>query len=482
MRQTGVWNEALGAEAFGLEGLSGVNWNLGTPALVERAVRRGEAHLSAAGALVGESAVVDPVVLHVTADGEGFDRDAFDALQDQMRVHAGGRELFVQDLRAGESRTALRVFSEHAWRALFAASSFEQPSRTSLASFQPAATVLDLPSFRADRVRNGFTGPFVAIDAERAVVLAGGGASASMLMHSVADALSGASAPAPNAIRLNAAVSGGRSVALFVGADGSGKSSLVGDAALGDGMVEWSTRGLSGLRRAQRRGAPTSGFGAVIENATLDPETREPQSAGTVAVLLAEPTAAPQPSDLFILARDSFGVLPPIAILDPENAVRFMILGYAPEMGEDGPQASFKPGFGDVEDLTAYGEALAGLIIEGGVRCWLVNTGWVGPADSDERRVPIEATRALVSAARAGLFDDIERRASKLFGFEVPVGVTEVDAELFRPRRAFGDKHAFLSAARSLHAEFEGAARMLGLADDLAPRDEDDGPFRQAAE
>ncbi|MFC7051931.1 phosphoenolpyruvate carboxykinase (ATP) [Hansschlegelia quercus] len=478
MRQTGIWNAAHGVEAFGLERLSGVSWNFGAPALIERAVRRGEAQLSAAGALVGESVTIPATILRVAEDG--LSSDGFDALRADMADHAAGRELFAQDLHAGDRRTPLRVFAEHAWRALFAASSFERSDRAQLEQFIPALTVLDLPSFRPDAASHGVSGPFVAIDAERGIVLSGGGASASALVKAIADAVVGVEAPSGDEIRLNAAVTDGAAVALIVGAEGSGKSSLVGPDGLTEGVVGWSMQGLSGVDKpaAQAGITPQWGFGSVVENASLDPDTREPQSEGTLATPLA--SGALRPSDLFILARDAFGVLPPIARLDVEGAVRFMLLGYGPEVSSEGPQATFDPGFGAAEDLDAYGETLGRLIAEQDVRCWLVNTGWVGPA-SDETRVPLEATRALVAAARSGALDGLERRASKMFGFEVPVDVPDVDPLLFQPRKAWGDKRAFLAAARELKAEFETAAERLGLSAQDAAED-DEAPFREAAE
>jgi phosphoenolpyruvate carboxykinase (ATP) len=476
VRQTGIWNAAHGAEAFGLERLSGVSWNFGTPALIERAVRRGEAQLSAAGALVGESPTTPATVLLV-AEGD-LDSDGFDTLRADMVDHAAGRELFAQDLYAGGGRTPVRVFAEHAWRALFAASSFDRADRSALEQFGPMMTTLDLPSFRPGNAIHGVNGPFVAIDVDRGVVLSGGGASASALVKAIADAV--AEEPSEGYIQLNAAVAGGPTVALIVGAEGAGKSSLVGSEALADGMVGWSTRGLAGVAKstAQAETASPSGFGSVVENAALDPETREPQSEGTPATPLA--SGAPRPSDLFILARDAFGVLPPIARLDAEGAVRLMLLGYGSEVSEDGPRATFDPGFGAAEDLDAYGETLARLIADRNVRCWLVNTGWVGPA-SDETRVPIEATRALVAAAQSGALDGLERRVSRMFGFEVPVDVPGVDPVLFQPRKVFGDKRAFLAAARSLKAEFENAAERLGLSAQDGS-EEDEAPFREAAE
>jgi hypothetical protein len=72
-----------------------------------------------------------------------------------------------------------------------------------------------------------------------------------------------------------------------------------------------------------------------------------------------------------------------------------------------------------------YGNLLKERIAKGGVKCWLVNTGWSGGKATQEgiKRMPIKATRALLNAALDGSLNDAEFREDPYFGFEVPVAV-----------------------------------------------------------
>ena len=50
----------------------------------------------------------------------------------------------------------------------------------------------------------------------------------------------------------------------------------------------------------------------------------------------------------------------------------------------------------------------------------LVNTGWTGGAYGTGSRMPIRATRALLTAALDGSLSKVEFRKDENFGFEVP--------------------------------------------------------------
>ena len=72
---------------------------------------------------------------------------------------------------------------------------------------------------------------------------------------------------------------------------------------------------------------------------------------------------------------------------------------------------------------SVYGNLLRDLIARHDVDCWLVNTGWTGGAYGVGSRMPIAATRALLSAALDGSLREVEFRTDPHFGFAVPVSV-----------------------------------------------------------
>ncbi len=73
-----------------------------------------------------------------------------------------------------------------------------------------------------------------------------------------------------------------------------------------------------------------------------------------------------------------------------------------------------------------YGNLLRDKIAKHGATCWLVNTGWTGGAYGTGSRMPIKATRALLSAALDGSLAEAEFRKDPNFGFDVPVSVPGV--------------------------------------------------------
>jgi phosphoenolpyruvate carboxykinase (ATP) len=101
-----------------------------------------------------------------------------------------------------------------------------------------------------------------------------------------------------------------------------------------------------------------------------------------------------------------------------------------------------------------YGKLLQQKIAQFGATCWLVNTGWTGGKFGTGTRMPIRATRALLTAALDGSLGATNFRRDPNFGFEVPVTVAGVDTGLLDPRSTWGDKAAYDAAAQKLVAMF----------------------------
>ena len=101
-----------------------------------------------------------------------------------------------------------------------------------------------------------------------------------------------------------------------------------------------------------------------------------------------------------------------------------------------------------------YGNLLKERIAKGGVRCWLVNTGWTGGKYGTGSRMPIKATRALLNAALDGSLNHVAFRTDPNFGVEVPVSVPGVDQAILNPRDTWADKADYDSTAARLVALF----------------------------
>ncbi|MCC5972128.1 MAG: phosphoenolpyruvate carboxykinase (ATP), partial [Pararhodobacter sp.] len=81
-------------------------------------------------------------------------------------------------------------------------------------------------------------------------------------------------------------------------------------------------------------------------------------------------------------------------------------------------------------------------------------TGWTGGAYGTGSRMPIKATRALLTAALNGSLNDAEFRTDPNFGFEVPVSVPGVADVLLDPRRTWADPVAYDAQAAKLVGMF----------------------------
>jgi phosphoenolpyruvate carboxykinase (ATP) len=176
-----------------------------------------------------------------------------------------------------------------------------------------------------------------------------------------------------------------------------------------------------------------------------------------------------------MLTCDSFGVLPPIARLTPAQAMYHFLSGFTAKMagterGLTEPQPVFSTCFGAPfmpRRPEVYGKLLRDKIEGHGVSCWLVNSGWTGGAHGTGSRMPIRATRALLTAALDGSLAGAEFRKDPNFGFDVPVSVPGVADVLLDPRRTWNDPVAYDAQAAKLVGMFaDNFAQYLPYVDD----------------
>ncbi|ORE96859.1 phosphoenolpyruvate carboxykinase [Aurantimonas sp. 22II-16-19i] len=509
MDQIGTRNPQSGIETTGLEGLSSIRWNLPEAELVEIAIRRGEARLTAEGALVattgkhtGRSPKDKFVVRDEMTEGvvwwdnnAAMEPETFERLYDDFKAAAKGRDLFVQDLTGGadpEYAINVRVVTEYAWHSLFIRNLLIRPSADALSSFVPEMTIIDLPSFRADPERHGCRSETViAVDLSRNIVLIGGTAYAGEMKKSVFTALN-YRLPARGVMPMHCSANVGPQgdAAVFFGLSGTGKTTLSADHSrtlIGDDEHGWGENGIFNFEggcyaktiRLSAEAEPeifatTRRFGTVLENVVLDDRRMPDFNDGSLTEntraaypLHFIPNASAtgrdtHPRNVIMLTADAFGVMPPIARLTPAEAMYHFLSGYTAkvagtERGVTEPEATFSTCFGAPfmpRHPTEYGNLLRDLIARHGTSCWLVNTGWTGGAYGTGRRMPIKVTRTLLNAALDGSLNDAEFRTDGNFGFQVPVAVEGVDAAILDPRSTWSDPAAYDRQAQKLVAMF----------------------------
>ncbi|MDE2301299.1 MAG: phosphoenolpyruvate carboxykinase [Sphingomonadales bacterium] len=501
--------------------------NLGTAPLVEHAVRNREGLLAAEGPLV----VATGKHTGRSAKDKFFVRDAgtedaiwwgktnapmtpahFAALKADFLAELAGREkLYVADLFGGsqpEHRVSVRVINELAWHSLFIRTLLVRPDDADLARFVPEFTIIDLPSFRADPARHGCRSETViAVNFTEKLILIGGTAYAGEMKKSVFGILNYL-LPTQGVMPMHCSANVGPKgdTAVFFGLSGTGKTTLSADASrtlIGDDEHGWSDTAVFNFEggcyakmiRLSAEAEPeiyatTRRFGTVLENVVIDPVTRTldlddaslaENSRGSYPIEFipnsSEHNYGPVPQNIIFLTADAYGVLPPIARLTADQAMYHFLSGYTArvagtEIGVTEPEATFSTCFGAPfmpRHPSVYGNLLKERIARGGVKCWLVNTGWSGGKATMPgiRRMPIKATRALLNAALDGSLNAATFRTDPWFGFEVPMAVAGVDAKLLDPRAAWADRAEYDRTARVLVGQFnENFAQFLDHVDE----------------
>ena len=483
----------------------------GSAALVEHAVARGEGRLAKDGPLVvatgrhtGRSAKDKFLVKDAeTADSvwwgkvnKPMEPAHWEALKaDFLQALEGKDELFVQHLFGGsqaEHRVGVRVVNELAWHSLFIRTMLVRPTADELAEFKTDYTIIDLPSFRADPGRHGSrTETVIAVNLTDKMILIGGTEYAGEMKKSVFGLLNYL-LPAKGVMPMHCSANIGPNgdTAVFFGLSGTGKTTLSADSSrtlIGDDEHGWSDTHVFNFEggcyakmiRLSEDSEPeiyatTRKFGTVLENVVMDPDTREldlddpslAENSRAAYPLSSIPNTSadnlgPVPSTIIMLTADAFGVLPPIARLTPDQAMYHFLSGYTAkvagtEIGVTEPEATFSTCFGAPfmpRHPSVYGNLLKERIARGGVTCWLVNTGWTGGPYGTGKRMPIKATRALLSAALDGSLNEAEFRTDPNFRVQVPVSVAGVDGSILDPRSTWGSA-----------AEYDRtAARLVGL-------------------
>ncbi|WP_051953474.1 phosphoenolpyruvate carboxykinase [Methylocapsa aurea] len=492
--------------SFCLKDLKSISYNLEAPRLYEEAILRGEAKIAKGGALVAETgahtgrspkdkfivrdALTDRTIWWENANA--MTPENFDVLQADMIAHAKGMDLFAQDLFAAadpEHQLKVRVYTEYAWHSLFIRNLLIRPSEEEAAAFVPEMTILDLPSFRADPARHGCRSETViAVDFSRKIVLIGGTSYAGEIKKSIFGYLNFVLPPiGVMPMHCSANVGPQGDSALFFGLSGTGKTTLSADASrvlIGDDEHGWSAAGVFNFEggcyakaiKLSREAEPeihatSERFGTIMENVAVDPLTRAldfDDNSKTENTRIAYPLdfitnasasgRAGHPKNIVMLTCDAFGVLPPIAKLDPAQAMYQFLSGYTAkvagtEKGVSEPQATFSTCFGAPfmpRHACEYGNLLRDLIAAHEVDCWLVNTGWTGGKYGVGRRMPIHVTRKLLTAALDGSLARASFRRDPWFGLLAPQSVPEIEQDLLDPVRTWASEEEFAATAKKL--------------------------------
>ncbi|WP_341863492.1 phosphoenolpyruvate carboxykinase [Gymnodinialimonas sp. 57CJ19] len=501
-------NPAHTLDQQGILGLGSVYYNMLEPALMQAAVENGEGRIGQGGTFLvstGQFTGRSPKDKFVVRTPEVEDTiwwennapmapEAFDTLYADMLDHMKGGDYYVQDLFGGADpahRLDVRVVSELAWHNLFIRHLLRRPDAEELANFVPEFTIINCPSFKADPARHGCNSETViALNFEKKLILIGNTEYAGENKKSVFTLLNYI-LPGKGVMAMhcsaNHAIDDPDDSAVFFGLSGTGKTTLSADPArtlIGDDEHGWSDTGIFNFEggcyaktiNLRQEAEPeiyatTQKFSTVIENMVYDEDTLEldfDDDSLTANMRCAYPIEmisnasdtgmGGAPKNIIMLTCDAFGVLPPIARLTPAQAMYHFLSGFTAkvagtERGVTEPTPTFSTCFGAPfmpRRPEVYGDLLRQKIAEHGATCWLVNTGWTGGAFGTGSRMPIHATRSLLTAALDGSLNEGEFRRDPNFGFDVPVHCNGVADLLLDPRRTWDNVDSYDRQAQRL--------------------------------
>ncbi len=273
-------------------------------------------------------------------------------------------------------------------------------------------------------------------------------------------------------------------VAIFFGLSGTGKTTLSADPKrflIGDDEHGWDNNGVFNYEggcyakvidlseekepdiwRAIKRDA-------LLENVVIKADGTPDYTDGSVTEntrvsypiyninKIVLPSKAGHASKIVYLSADAFGVLPPVSILDENQAQYHFLCGYTSklagtERGITEPVPSFSPAFGEAFltlHPTKYAQTLVGKMKEHGAKAYLVNTGWNGTG----KRISLKDTRAIIDAIIDGSIEKAERVNIPILNLTVPKTLPNV-SDILDPRSTYANVSDWETKAKSLAAKY----------------------------
>jgi len=501
---------------LGLKNLDSIFWDLPTPTLYEHAIRNNECHLAHRGALVVRTgqytgrAVKDKFIVDEPTCREhiwwgefnrAFQEGNFDKLFQRVSHYLESQHVYVQDCLVGADskyEKKVRVITQDAWHSLFARTMFVRPVDLGrdISPEKPDFTVIHAPHFHAIPSQDGTNSEaFVVLHLAKRLVLIGGTSYAGEIKKAIFTIMNYL-LPDEDVLPMHASANVGKDgdVAVFFGLSGTGKTTLSSDPArnlIGDDEHGWSGNAVFNFeggcyakvidlseKKEPMIYAATKRFGSILENVGLDIHTRRvdfndgslTENTRAAYPIQAIPNAiypgvAGLPGNIVMLTADAFGVLPPIARLTPEQAMYYFLLGYTAkvagtEAGVTEPQTTFSPCFGApfmARHPSVYAQMLGEKVRANHVQCWLINTGWSGGPYGVGKRMDIDLTRSLLTAALSGELDKVAFRSDPIFGLHTPTSCPGVADEALDIKASWADKAAYDKLARELAASFHKA-------------------------
>ena len=404
----------------------------------------------------------------------------------------------------------VRIIAKKAWQAHFVHNMFIRPEDGELDDFNPEFTIINASdvSNKDFKTLGMNSETFILFHLGRRIAIIGGteyGGEMKKGIFSVLHYLLPQRGVLSMHCSANVYVDGGNP-AIFFGLSGTGKTTLSTDSArplIGDDEHGWSDDGIFNFEggcyakviNLNKDEEPdiynAIREGALLENVVYNEETKiidftdgSKTENTRVSYPLnhidnsvygqGKPSVAGHPEKIIFLTCDAYGVLPPVAKLSSDQAMYHFISGYTAkvagtERGITEPTATFSPCFGG-PFLTLhplrYAELLKVKMEKFDVDVYLVNTGWVGAsAKSGAKRFSLPKTREIINSILGGEIEKSEFETDPYFGFQIPISLGVIDANLLNPVRAWDNLDEYQTTAKELVQKFQTNYKQYDLGD-----------------
>ena len=494
---------------FGIAGSGALYRNLAIPALVQKALERGEGSLSDTGALVVETGkytgrspddkfIVDTPAVHDTIAWGKINvpiaLEKFTMIKQKMLAYLQGKELFVFDGFAGadpQYTQRFRIINELASQNLFIHQLLTRPTAEELETYEPDYTIIAAPGFKCIPEIDGTRSEAaILVNYEEKMVIIAGSQYSGEIKKSVFSVMNYV-LPQMGILPMHCSANIGDAgdSAVFFGLSGTGKTTLSADPArklIGDDEHGWSPNGVFNIEggcyakciNLKHENEPqiyeAIKFGTLLENVIIDENgapdyaddslTENTRAGYPIDYIpnAAIPGVGGQPKTIIFLTADAFGVLPPISKLDNDMAMYHFVSGYTSklagtERGITEPVTTFSTLFGAPffpMNASVYATMLGKKLEETGASVYLVNTGWCGGAAGTVPRMNLKYTRAMVTAALNGTLSEVEYELDPIFNVQIPKSCPNVPDEILNPKNLWKDQAAYEESAKKLAGEF----------------------------
>ncbi len=418
---------------------------------------------------------------------------AWNTLKELAVKELSNKKLFVVDCFCGANKATclkVRFIMEVAWQAHFVTNMFIRATEEELKDFEPDFVVYNASKTKVENYQelglNSETAVvFNLTSKEQVIINTWYGGEMKKGMFSMMNYFNPLRGIASMHCSANTDMEG-TSSAIFFGLSGTGKTTLSTDPKrklIGDDEHGWDDEGVFNYEggcyakviNLDKESEPdiynAIKRDALLENVTVAEDgkidfadksvtenTRVSYPIYHIENIVKPISKGPHAKQVIFLSADAFGVLPPVSILNDQQAQYYFLSGFTAklagtERGITEPTPTFSACFGAAFlslHPTKYAEELVKKMNKVGAKAYLVNTGWNGTG----KRISIRDTRGIIDAILDGSIDKAPTKTIPYFDFVVPTELPGVDPNILDPRDTYADASEWTKKAENLAGLF----------------------------